>query len=1303
MKITFFPFSIHPSKRKRRGMLLASSAFVLGSLLSGYEAEAGIQLPLQSPARITHQSGQGGSHRATTGNSYQNITNGNLRLQGAAGQGFQNSHQLGRPSMFGDSNPPKQLTHNQSSNGFSGQSVQGRGGLGQFQPTGTIPTGGSFQRATKAPSARIATKPVNHSVPASPMDNKVTNYRLKNVGSAGFISGISVTLGSSLKGRMVNANLAEIDLPARVLPAMPAAFGGTGKESVEKATMRIDRTFETVQIFGSASQVDAWTKVVQNIDHAEYQSGVRRVIYLGNKNRRKVLQFLNGKDVLASRNPGGFQHNLLAANGRQNAGQFPGLASQTAYRQENRRGQQENKVQRPNQLPANNGGNQTRGMTQQEGMPDFLQNLDVRFDPASNSLIVVGPEGDIKQFQDLLNQISKQALANAPGSQVILLKFANSQVVASEVQQLYDQAYSSRAQFGAASIKAIQQQNSVVISGSKNALDVLEKLIKELDVEAPVEGTFKVFRLRYASSTDVSRRIAGFFRTIPVLPGATNQNNAGGGGANQVVGDGVIVIPDPRANIVIFKGSKIQIATAEKLVEQIDVIDIKSEKRVKIIPLRNSDADTMATVLRNALTGAVGGGEQNEQLQSTAQQGGGFGGGQGGQGGNNVNDPSVAPSLLKLSTVDPKTGEVKSGILADVSIVPDPIGNTLVITAPEESLPLIEMLVKQLDRLPNAETQIKVFTVSNGDATQIFTMMQELFLQSQTQQGGGFGGQQSSNNGLDRLPLQSGVSDQSLVNLRFAIEPRTNSIVASGSQGDLTVVEDLITHLDRDITQQYSSRIIRLSNVPAADTAQTLQAWADGRLTLIQGDPTTPGGTTSAARKNVVIQQDDVQNHLLIVASPRDLAEIEQMVQVLDRRPNMVAIEVMIAEVRLDDTDEFGLEYGVQDSLLFDRGIGSGIGFNFNQGAIGNDLTPGGLATREAFGGQGLVNLNVGRINSNLGYGGLVLSAGNESVSVLMRALQDKQRVKILSRPQIMALDLLQSRIQVGQRVPFLDSINNTVSGGVQNGIVFQDVGIILEVVPRISPDGVITMLVNTTNSSLGDQAAGIVVSTDANGNAIRQPIINTTEAISTVIARSGQTVVLGGLIRESKTNVKRGIPILSDLPRLGNLFSFQSEVESRSELMIFMTPRIIDSDDALTEWNQTEMERMNWCTQDVLNLSNIGYSNQGRFDTTSGPVTVYPSMDPTGQGSYPNVAPLEVQGGMGGTDSQYSVSPTSLQTPARHSQIQRPSELPAAKPKPDRPSLISRTFQEVFRPGSTKKYNQSSNSQSSGSSETDK
>ena len=176
--------------------------------------------------------------------------------------------------------------------------------------------------------------------------------------------------------------------------------------------------------------------------------------------------------------------------------------------------------------------------------------------------------------------------------------------------------------------------------------------------------------------------------------------------------------------------------------------------------------------------------------------------------------------------------------------------------------------------------------------------------------------------------------------------------------------------------------------------------------------------------------------------------------------------------------------------------------------------------------------------------------------------------------------------------------------------------GVILDVVPRVSPDGMITLLVNAQNSAVGSEADGTAISVDAEGNAVRQPPINITLAVTTVLARSGQTVVLGGLIRDQKTYTKRGIPFFSDLPRVGPLFSFQSENDLRTELLFFLTPTLVEDDTELACTNQAEFDRMHWCMEDVVDLHGpIGVTDQGSFYNDSAPVVVYPDINPTGQG----------------------------------------------------------------------------------------
>ena len=280
----------------------------------------------------------------------------------------------------------------------------------------------------------------------------------------------------------------------------------------------------------------------------------------------------------------------------------------------------------------------------------------------------------------------------------------------------------------------------------------------------------------------------------------------------------------------------------------------------------------------------------------------------------------------------------------------------------------------------------------------------------------------------------------------------------------------------------------------------------------------------------------------------------------------MVSVKVLIAEVNLSMLEEFGMDVGVQDSLTFDRGL-SDIRYPFNQAGLGNDNSARRYAGREKFAGQALSNLAVGRTNSQVGYGGLVLSAGNESINVLLRALKNKQCARVLSSPNITTMNGQLGRIQVGSTVRFID--NTTITNGIaQNSVTPVDIGVILEITPRVSPDGMIVMRVNAINSVLGSEAQGTTVAISPNGDPVRVPPILATTAQTVIMARDGQTVVFSGLIREEKNRFERGTPILSDIPLIGNLFKFQGEEAIRNELMIILTPYLIDSEEDVDRVN---------------------------------------------------------------------------------------------------------------------------------------
>jgi general secretion pathway protein D len=330
-------------------------------------------------------------------------------------------------------------------------------------------------------------------------------------------------------------------------------------------------------------------------------------------------------------------------------------------------------------------------------------------------------------------------------------------------------------------------------------------------------------------------------------------------------------------------------------------------------------------------------------------------------------------------------------------------------------------------------------------------------------------------------------------------------------------------------------------------------------------------------------------------------------------------IQVLIGEVTLGDIDEFGVEFGLQDSVLFDRSLLENItnidtvtqtqspggavttvttqqvqtatqtpGFNFGDASqpLGNSGSASSIATAGNVAAQGLSSFGVGRVSQAAGFGGFVLSASSNSISMLLRALQQTQRLEVLSRPQIMALDNQTGRAFVGQIVPYITSSQIDQLGQRTNYVEFRDVGLELLVRPRISPENLVVMEVFAAKSELGAVADGVPISIAPNGTAINAPIINTISAETTISAVSGQTVVLSGLIVKRDRELHRRVPLLADIPLLGDLFRFDSKQVQKAELLIVLTPHVIRSRQQSEMMKQVESARMSWCLSDVVAIN---------------------------------------------------------------------------------------------------------------------
>ncbi len=303
-------------------------------------------------------------------------------------------------------------------------------------------------------------------------------------------------------------------------------------------------------------------------------------------------------------------------------------------------------------------------------------------------------------------------------------------------------------------------------------------------------------------------------------------------------------------------------------------------------------------------------------------------------------------------------------------------------------------------------------------------------------------------------------------------------------------------------------------------SAQPTPAGAGGGERRRPGSGSSAGGEgiSVSAQSEVRIIADEANNALVIKASPSDYRMIEATLRKLDIVPLQVLIEATIAEVTLTDELRYGLQW------FFKSGES---GLTLSEVASG--------AASQTFPGFSF------------------LFSGSSDIRVVLNALESVTDVNIVSSPQLMVLNNQTAVLQVGDQVPVATQSAQSVSdpdAPVVNTIEFRDTGVILRVTPRVNKGGLVIMEI--------EQEVSDVISTTTSG--IDSPTIQQRKIKSTVAVQSGETVALGGLIRDNKTRGRSGIPILSSLPLIGALFGTRTDDSTRTELLVLITPRAISN-----------------------------------------------------------------------------------------------------------------------------------------------
>jgi type II secretion system protein D len=1061
---------------------------------------------------------------------------------------------------------------------------------------------------------------------------EIANYMQTQAnGSAEVVRSVptGLTAGKEAKYRLQHLSAAEFEQSLQTLwtGVLAIHMDQTGKYStVSLATdpartpvMQIDRNVGEIEILAGGESSRSWRSVVAALDRSPHSSGsMTQLVPVRRADPAQVQQAVSMiRDAALRAEPGQSMAAVpVSQPGRPRSGidlvsmifqEAPGTPPAT-----------------PPAAPApQTPGGETPPAAQggeggEEGEMGLLGDVQIEFVPELGVIILRGNRRDVERVQKIIDEIERESEITRPEIQVVTLAHTNSEAMTTLVTQIYAEVYQPRQ--GSLSITALVKPNAILLVGRLDNIETALNLITKLDAPVEPEAQIKVFRLLHMSAVNAETYIRNFY-------GSTGTTGAATGFAQQTtqqtargLSPRVTVIGDFRSNSLIVQASPRDIVEVAKLLEELDVEKTPATIEVRIFPLKNSMAATLRTVLQSTLSG------QAQTGTAGGQQGfGGFQQGQQGFGqtGTGQNQTQISRSVQIVGIDQEGNKLIESGLMVDVQITSDDNSNALVVKAPSNSMDLIGALIEQLDRAPSAESQIKVFQIKNGDATNLTSMLQTLFGQQVTAgQVGMFSQTIGRTFGSQNTLLQSSAGESSLIPLNFGVDARTNSILASGSAADLAVVEAILLRLDEGDLRQRKLLVYRLNNAPAQFVADALTQILNEQYQLLSQQQSQQFSLISQFElidQQVSVVPEIVSNTLIVSATPKYYEQITEVIEDLDRRPPMIMIQVVVCLVRLGDSEELGVELGLQDSLLFDRSAtATGLlepGFNFIDKPLGNSDSASSLASRGSLAGQAFGAFAVGRSSGSEGFPGLVLSAANESVNVLIRALAKKSRVQVLSRPQIMTLNNVPASVLVGQRIPQISNFQTTSAGNTVNSVELVDVGVSLGVIPRVTPDGLIIMDLEANDSKAGDPAEGITVGVQ-DGVPIQSPIYDDITAITTIAARSGQTVVFGGLITSERAETFRGVPFLSDIPVLGHLFRYDTRSDNRTELVFFLTPHIVMDDQDVEEMNQREADRMSWCLADVMQLHGDIGVGMGRSSTWGdGSPVIYPTVDPTAAG----------------------------------------------------------------------------------------
>ena len=550
------------------------------------------------------------------------------------------------------------------------------------------------------------------------------------------------------------------------------------------------------------------------------------------------------------------------------------------------------------------------------------------------------------------------------------------------------------------------------------------------------------------------------------------------------------------------------------------------------------------------------------------------------------------------------------------SFAPVPNTNAIIIT---EKTPLIQKALGVLNLIDVEPAQVvtEFVPLQRANAERIVEILDTMFGKDDAKNGGNVQAQnpQGAPGGQPATPGAAGNGtsgaryENRLVTgkAKFVADKRTNRILVITRQENYRYVRDVITQLDA--AAAFEQPYVRICNyVPVTEVFPVLSdmlAEADsekkGGQSGAQPTPSNPfnntnksqnnssnstlgssgsGGTSKmenllsdetaqSAPQSVTIGEikliaDNSSNSIIVFGPPESKERAKQILNLLDQRPKQVYLAVVIGELNVTNSTEYGVQYLIKYQGASGNGLAAAVlnPLLFNNGTNS-------LPVPSSIKGPAALANGLGALSGLTVFGTIA-----DSVDVYARFLESRGNFRTLSRPVIYTSNNRKATIFSGQRVPYPQSSLTTATGGGVNGngtavsssIAYEDVVLQLDVIPLINSDREVNLIIAQKNNTLGAEK-------NISGNLVN--IINTQEIKTSVRVPNGSTIVLGGLITETKQKAQDGIPYLSRIPVLGSLLGGRtSNAVTKNELVVMIQPVVVDTNAEMMKASAHEGDR---------------------------------------------------------------------------------------------------------------------------------